>query len=131
MAVELQVLALAVLLAGVQLALFAVPANRELGVDYTAGPRDAPPPRPMSPRVARLQRAFQNHVENLVLYAAAALAVVVGGKSSALTEGAAILYILARAAYVPTYTSGVAYLRSAIWAVGWLATMALAAAALV
>ena len=130
MAVELQVLALAVLLAGLQLALFAVPANLEIGSGYTTGPRDTPPPRPLSMRTARLQRAFANHVENLVLFAAAAAAVVLAGKSSALTEALAVAYLLARIAYVPAYASGVPYLRSAVFAIGWAATMALAAAAL-
>ncbi|GMG83302.1 MAPEG family protein [Paralimibaculum aggregatum] len=130
MAVELQVLAAAVLLAGVQLALFAVPANLEIGSDYTTGPRDTPPPRPLSVRWARLQRAFANHIENLVLFGAAAAAVVLGGKSSALTEALALAYILARIAYVPAYASGVRYLRSAVFGIGWAATMALAAAAL-
>ncbi len=131
MTLELQVLALSVLLAGVQLALFAVPANRELGTGYTAGPRDEAPPRALSTRCARMQRAFHNHIENLVLYAAAALAVAVGGKSSGVTETLAVVYLLARIAYVPAYASGIPYLRSGIWAAGWVATMALAVAALI
>ncbi|MGF1445398.1 MAG: MAPEG family protein [Pikeienuella sp.] len=130
MGVELQVLAWAVLLAGVQLVLFAVPANLELGVGYTAGPRDTAPPRPLSVRCARLQRAFANHIENLVLFAAGVLVVVAGGASSGVTEAAAVVYLVARIAYVPAYALGIPYLRSAIWAVGWLATLTLPLAGL-
>ncbi len=131
MAVELQVLAFAVLLAGVQLVLFAIPANRELGVDWTAGPRDAPPPSEMSARTARLQRAFANHIENLVLFAAGVGVVVGAGASSAVTETAAVVYLVARIAYVPAYALGVPYLRSLIFGIGWLATMTLPLAALI
>lgn len=130
MTAELTVLALAVLLAGVQLLLYAVPANLEVGSDYLAGPRDKAMPRPLSTRTARLQRAFDNHIENLVLFAAAALAVAVAGKSTGFTAACAWAYLAARVVYVPLYWAGVPYLRSAVWAVGWVATMAMAAAAL-
>lgn len=39
---ELTALALAGLLQAAQLVVFAIPANRELGPDWTAGPRDTP-----------------------------------------------------------------------------------------
>lgn len=128
MALELQVLGWAVLLAVVQLGLFAVPANIELGTSYTGGPRDAP--ASLSKVPARLQRAFGNHVEGLVLFSAAVLVVTVGGASSGFTEGCALAYLAARVLYVPAYASGVPYLRSAIWAVGLLATLAMTLAAL-
>jgi uncharacterized MAPEG superfamily protein len=127
--VELQVLAWAVVLAAVQLASFAIPANLELGAAYTLGPRDEP--RTLSRIPARLQRAFGNHLEGLVLYAAAASAVAAGDASSPFTGACAVVYLLARIAYVPAYASGVLVLRSAIWSVGFLATLAMALAALI
>ncbi len=131
MTVELQVLAGAVLLAAVQLVAFAIPANRELGTGWTAGPRDAPPERALSVRTARLQRAFQNHIENLVLFTAGVVVVVASGASSAVTGTAAVVYLVARILYVPVYVlDPVPNLRSAVWAIGWLAAMTLPLAAL-
>ena len=128
MPVELQVLGWAVLLAAAQLVLFAVPANFQLGPDYTAGPRDQK--RELTGMAGRLQRAFQNHVEGLVLYTAAAALVVLGRASGPETETAAALYLTARILYVPAYASGIPYLRSGIWAVGFGATLSMVATAL-
>ena len=125
---ELTVLALSVLLAVVQLFLFAVPANLSLGSDYLAGPRDEP--RALTGRTARLQRAFNNHVEGLVLFACAVLVVTAGGQASGFTAACAWAYLAARALYVPAYAFGWTPWRSAIWAVGFLATVAMVLAAL-
>jgi uncharacterized MAPEG superfamily protein len=123
MTVELTVLVLAALLAVVQLLLYAVPANRALGSDYLAGPRDEP--RRLTGTPARLQRAFQNHIEGLVLFTVAVVAVQTGAASTPFTQTCAWAYLIARIAYVPAYAYGWAPWRSAIWAVGFLATVAL------
>ena len=128
MAVELQVLGWAVLLAAVQLVLYAVPANLQLGPDYTAGPRDKK--RELTGIPGRLQRAFLNHVEGLALFTPAAVVVVYGYASTPQTEAAAVTYLIARVLYVPAYASGIPYLRSAIWAVGFGATLSMVATAL-
>lgn len=128
MPVEVQVLAYAALLAMAQLILFAVPANRELGVDYTAGPRDQR--RELSGAPARLQRAFQNHLEWLALFTIAVIVVVLGNASTVATETAAWVYLVARILYVPAYVSGVPFLRSIIWAVGFFATLTMIVIAL-
>ena len=65
---ELTTLALAGLLQAVQLTLFAIPANLELGPHFTTSPRDGAPPRPMSKVTARLHRAVNNHFEALILF---------------------------------------------------------------
>lgn len=130
MALELQVLGWAGVLAIVQLMVFAVRANREIDQAWLAGPRDTPMPQAMSPLCGRMQRAFQNHMEGLVLFAIAVGVVVVGGASSALTEAAAVIYLLARIAYAPVYWIGTPWLRSAIWGVGMVATLAMLLAAL-
>ena len=128
MPIELTVLALAALLAVAQLFLFAIPANRELTSEYLAGPRDEK--RELSPRTARLQRAFNNHMEGLLLFAIAVVAVVLGEKSSAVTGGAAVVYLLARVVYVPAYALGWNPGRSIIWGVGFVATLVMLLAAL-
>lgn len=129
MLVEAQVLGYAVLLAVVQLVLYGVAGNLQLGVRYTAGPRDEE--RRLSGAAGRLQRAFNNHIEGLVLYIAAVVLVSVGQASSVATETAAWIYLAARCAYLPAYLSGAPYLRSAIWAVGFFATLAIVVLALV
>jgi uncharacterized MAPEG superfamily protein len=127
-AVEVTVLGWAVLLAVVQLALFAVPANRQLGPAYTAGPRDEK--RELTGVPARLQRAFANHVEGLVLFTAAVAVVTLGEASTPVTRTAALLYLGARVFYVPAYALGAPYLRSLIWAVGFCATVTMVVVAL-
>ena len=127
---ELQVLGWAAVLAMVQLIAFAIPANREIGSEWLAGPRDDTPPGEMSVRTARLQRAFQNHVEGLVLFTPAVVAVAGLGASGWLTETCAVVYLLARIAYVPCYWAGLPWVRSGVWAVGFFATLLMLLAAL-
>ena len=130
MAAELTVLGLAVVLALVQLVLYAVPANREVGVDWTTGPRDTPALHKLSVRTGRLQRAYANHIEGLVLFGAAVLIVVASGRGSDLTAMAAWVYLAARVIYVPLYWAGVPMWRSVVWMVGLTATMIMIGAAL-
>ena len=121
MPVELQVLAYAGLLQFLQIVLFAVPANVQLGPKYTAGPRDEE--RKPTGVTARLSRAVDNHYEGLTLFTIAVLVVVLGDAGSALTANCAWAYLIARIFYVPAYASGVFLVRSLIWAVGFFATL--------
>lgn len=129
MALELQVLGWAALLAVVQLFLFAIPANLTLGSDYLAGPRDQK--RELGGRAARLQRAFNNHVEGLALFTAAVVVATLGDASGPFTQGCALVYLAARVAYVPAYAYGWAPWRSVIWGFGFFATVAMLVAALI
>lgn len=126
---ELTALALAVLLQAVQLVLFAVPANQQLGADYTAGPRDEK--RVLTGVPGRLQRAFNNHFEALILFSIAVMVVTLGGQASAVTAACGWIYLAARVVYVPLYAFGVPYLRSMVWAVGFFATLTMIVAALI
>ena len=127
---ELTTLALAALLQAVQFALFAVPANIELGTGYTSSARDRAPSRQLSERTARLQRAMNNHFEGLILFTIAVVIVSLGDKNSSTTAACAWVYLGARILYVPAYYFGLAPWRSLIWFVGFLATMAMIVAAL-
>lgn len=128
---ELTVLALCGLLQAAQYALFAVLANRELGMGYTSSPRDRPPSRQLSIPAARLQRALTNHFEALVLFTLAVVVVSLSGQSTPVTQTAAWLFLAARILYVPAYAFGWRPWRSAIWAVGWFATLTMLLAALI
>ena len=129
MSTELTVLALAGLLQVVQFVLMAVPANIQLGPEVTAGPRDdGPVVRGMA---GRLHRAMNNHFEGLILFTIAVVVVTLGGQATPFTGVCAWAYLIARVLYVPAYASGIMYLRSAIWSVGFLATTLMLIAALV
>jgi uncharacterized MAPEG superfamily protein len=123
MPIEVRVLGYAALLQFLQVIVYAIPANLQLGPSYTAGPRDEP--RAVQGLAGRLQRALNNHFEGLILFTIAVVVVVLGNASSALTQNAAWAYLAARVLYVPAYASGVYLLRSLIWAVGFFATLAM------
>ena len=127
---ELTVLALAGLLQAVQFTLFAVPANKELGTGYTSSARDKPPSRQLSIRTARLQRALNNHFEALILFTLAVVVVTLGQQSTPVTQTAAWVYLAARILYIPAYALGLRPWRSAIWALGFFATLTMIVAAL-
>lgn len=127
---ELTALALAGLLQAVQFVLFAVPANRDLGTGYTSSARDRPPSRQMSAVTSRLQRAMNNHFEGLILFTLAVVVVTLGDQSSPVTQCAAWAYLGARVLYIPAYALGWRPWRSAIWAVGFTATLTMIVAAL-
>lgn len=128
MPVELQVLGYAALLQFVQFGVMAVPLNLQMGVSYTAGPRDEA--RQAAGVAGRLHRALSNHSENLVLFTIAVLVVVLGDASSSITETAAWTYLIARVVYVPAYASGIFMLRTVVFAVGFGATLVMLLSAL-
>lgn len=127
---ELTALALCGLLQAVQYALFAIPANLELGTGYTSSPRDRPPNRQMSLTTARMQRALNNHFEALITFTLAVVVVTLSGKSGTLTHLCAWTFLAARIAYVPAYWFGLRPWRSAIWALGFFASLIMIFAAL-
>ena len=131
MTIELTALALAGLLQAVQYGLMSLPANIELGTAVTTGPRDAPDIMGrLSPRTGRLVRALNNHFEALILFTLAVVVVTLGDKSSGLTQVCAGLYLGARVLYIPAYVFGLSPLRSAIWSVGFFASLTMIVASL-
>ncbi|QFT91491.1 MAPEG family protein [Roseovarius sp. THAF9] len=127
---ELTVLTLAALLQVVQFALYAVPANMELGPGYTTSARDREPSRQMSDRTARLGRAMDNHFEGLILFTIACVVIAVSGQSTWVTTTCAWAYLIARIAYIPAYYLGLRPWRSLVWLVGFAATALMYLAAL-
>lgn len=127
---ELTALALAGLLQMAQIALFAAPANIDLGPGYTTSARDRPPSRALSQLTGRMQRAMNNHFEGLILFTLAVVVVTLSGASGPLTRACAWTYLGARILYVPAYAFGWRPWRSAIWAVGLAATGLMILAAL-
>ena len=66
---------------------------------------------------------MNNHFEGLILFTIAVVVVTLGQQSSGVTQIAAWTYLGARILYVPAYAFGWRPWRSAIWAVGFFATL--------
>lgn len=128
---ELTVLTLAAILQIVQFALYAVPANKELGMGYTMSSRDTAPTRQISEQTARLGRAFDNHFQGLILFTIAVGVIEMSGQNSGFTALCAWVYLAARTAYIPAYAKGLSPARSYIWFAGLLATFFMLLAALI
>ena len=136
MTTELTVLTLAGLLQVIQFALMAIPANIELGVAKTMSPRDPgrlskPIEEQMSIRTGRLKRAMSNHFEGLILFTIACTVITISGQSTTFTVTLAIIYLIARIAYIPAYAFGWTPWRSLIWFAGFVPTTLMLIAALV
>ena len=128
---ELTVLALAGLLQAAQFVLMSVPVNRAVGHHRTLAPRDNDDlMRDLSPRTGRLVRALNNHFEALILFTLAVTVVTLSNQSTPFTAACAWTYLVARVLYVPAYAFGLVPWRSLIWAVGFLATVAMIGASL-
>jgi uncharacterized MAPEG superfamily protein len=113
---ELTILGWTLVLAFVQVLLPALARNRETGVAYNAGPRDAAGP-PVGVVTGRLKRAQANLFETLPLFAVGLMIVHVTGRGSALTLWGSGIYLAARVAYLPLYAFGVPMVRSLAWTI--------------
>jgi uncharacterized MAPEG superfamily protein len=116
MTTELTMLAASCALGLVYVLLAAALGTGQRGLAWNAGNRDGEA-RPLTGIAARALRAQANFLETFVFFAAAALAVVVSGRSSAHTVLGTQLYFWARAIYLPIYLIGIPYLRTVVWAI--------------
>ena len=80
---ELTILTLAALLQMLQMGLFSVLAQKQVGPRYAASPRDEG--RSLTGRAGRAQRAMNNHFEGLILFGIAVMVVTYADKGNALT----------------------------------------------
>lgn len=126
---ELTVLALAAILQAIQIGLAGMALNSDVGAAWNAGPRDSQPE--FSPMTGRLRRAVNNHFEALAFFTIAVVVVGMSGQNSAFTAWAAWIYLAARIIYIPAYAFGWSPWRSVIWAVGFIATIAMILSALI
>jgi uncharacterized MAPEG superfamily protein len=119
MTIELQMLALSVVLGLVQIFIAASYSSTQRGLEWNTGPRDQPMP-PLTGLGGRLDRALYNFLETFPLFAAAVLIAHVANRHSALTIWGAQLYFWGRVIYVPLYAFGVSFVRTAVWAIALL-----------
>ncbi|MEA3044329.1 MAG: hypothetical protein QOH47_2167 [Sphingomonadales bacterium] len=116
MTTELTVLAWGCVLALLHVFAAAQVKTRQYGTAWNLGARDEelPPARPI---VGRLARAQANFFETFPVMVAAVLIVSAAGLTNRWTAMGALLWLGARAVYLPLYALGVRYLRSLAWAV--------------
>ena len=103
-------------------------AVRQFGLKYMLGPRDDR--ARLSGIAGRAERAAQNCVVALVLFAPAVLSVQVQGQNSALTLLAAQTFLVSRVVFVASYLAGIRYVRTLAFVAGYGATIYLYLAAL-
>jgi len=114
--IEVRVLAWSVVLGLVQIVAASHAASLQRGYRWSASARD----REVAPLIGvagRLDRALRNFSETFPLFAALVLAAQAVGRHSGLTESGAILYFMARLAYLPLYAFGVPLVRSLVWSI--------------
>lgn len=126
-AVELQLLAVAVIIGIVQLFWATGAARRGQDPKWVVGPQDEPPPA-KSPTAARLDRAFRNFMETFPFFAAAVLTAYLAGKLGTLTLWGSAIYVAARALYAPLYAAGVPVVRTLVWLAGTVGIVMVVAA---
>lgn len=98
------------------------------GFGWALGSRDVP--REISPLQGRMRRIVSNHVEGIAVFAALILVAHLAGVSNSLTQTGALLFVLARIAYVGVYMLGIPVLRTVVWSVGTVGLFLIAAAIL-
>jgi len=76
--------------------------------------------RPLTVVGQRASRALTNMHEALPVFLALALMNMIAGTAASMATMGALVFLIARALYVPLYLSGISWLRSLIWAVGWI-----------
>ena len=129
MAFELQMVAAAVIIGIIHLLWAAAAAQPQRGLKWNIGPRDEP--IVLTGVAGRLERAFANFRETFPFFAALVVIDYLGGRLGALTAYGAVLYVAARAVYVPLYALGVPYLRSLAWVVSMAGILMLLSALVV
>ena len=105
------------------LLLQATGALTQLGMGYLLGSRDEG--RTVGGIAARLERALNNSVTAMVLFAPAVLLIEMTDKSTNQTMLAATAFLIARVVYLPAYAFGIIGIRSLAWTVAFFATVLL------
>lgn len=115
MAIELQMLAWAIVLGLVHILSAAMLSTSTRGLAWNAGNREGEA-KPLTGVASRLDRASRNFLETFPLFAAAVVCVVLADRDTSQTALGAQIYLWARVAYLPVYAIGVPYLRTLVWA---------------
>ncbi len=93
--------------------------SRALGpkaLHHAGGPRDEP--LPLTTNAGRAQRALGNMNEALFVFIPLALLAVHFGLDNGLAWWGALVFLLARIAYIPAYITAIGLTRSIVWTIG-------------
>ncbi|MDH4190046.1 MAG: MAPEG family protein [Betaproteobacteria bacterium] len=96
------------------------------GTKIAMGNRDHLPAA--GPFAGRADRTARNTLESFVLFAALALVAHVSGIQSPRVLLGAEIFFWSRLVYIPVYYLGIAYLRTAVWTVGFIGLTMIASA---
>ncbi|KQV57642.1 MULTISPECIES: MAPEG family protein [unclassified Caulobacter] len=129
MAFELQMVAVAVIVGIIHLLWAAAAAQPQRGLKWNIGPRDEPVV--LTGVAGRLERAFANFRESFPFFVALVIIDYLGGRLGALTAYGSVIYVVARAVYVPLYAFGVPMVRSLVWLASLVGILLLLAALVV
>lgn len=117
---EITILILYAFLVIITLIMQATGAMTQLGMGYLLSSRDEG--RTVSGIAGRLERALNNSVTAMVLFAPAVLLIAVTDKSTPQTILACQVFLLARVVYLPAYALKLTGVRSLAWTAGLLCT---------
>ena len=117
---EITILILYAFLVIITLIMQATGAMTQLGMGYLLSSRDEN--RTVSGIAGRLERALNNSITAMVLFAPAVLLIAVTDKSSSQSILACQAFLLARLVYLPAYAFKLTGIRSLAWTVGLLST---------
>ncbi len=98
-------------------------ALQSLSLGYLLTSRDEP--REVGKMTGRLNRALDNSIVAMALFAPAILLLVVLERTSPTTLLAAQVFLIARIIYLPVYALGVPAVRTFAWLAGFAATAVL------
>ncbi len=115
MSVDLQMLVWSAALALVQVVIAVIAAQGQVGLPILAGNREGMPT--LTGWALRTQRAHLNLLESLVLFAIVVLVAHAAGRANEMTALGAQLFFWGRVAFAIIYMAGIAWVRTAAWAV--------------
>jgi uncharacterized MAPEG superfamily protein len=88
--------------------------TRERGSAWNAGARDEGS-ETKGVLAGRAARAFRNYLETYPAFGVLALLLIVLQRADGIGYAGALIWLVARAIYLPLYLAGVPYLRTLVW----------------
>lgn len=120
---ELNILLLYGLLVALTIGAQATGAATQFDMGYLLGSRDEK--RTLEGMVGRLERALNNSITAMALFAPAVLILSTKNAFDATTLAACQIFLVARVLYLPSYVFNLVGFRTLVWVIGFAATMAL------
>ncbi len=114
LSLELEILALTVVLGLLHLFLVAGASASRRGIRWNLSSRDSKMPE-LSGVLGRIQRSFENFKETFAFFAVAILIVQLLKKNNDISSLGAQIYFGARLIYIFIYAAGVPVLRTIVW----------------